>query len=92
MFGMGMAEMLIFVIAALVVPVSVFYLGLRWVRTAERRAASQTESADLRERVAHLEEALSDVTSQIERLARSQEFTSRFLEERPKTAGSPAAK
>lgn len=90
MFGMGLLEMLIFIPAALVVPASVFYLGLRWVRSQEEPRGGPTRLGELEARVAHLEESLSDLNAQFERVREAQEFTARLLENRPPADDSRA--
>lgn len=82
MFGMGFLEFALFAVGALLVPGSVFYLALRWVRANERRLADQNEINALKERVALLEGDVTDLTTELERLAEGQQFTTRLLEKR----------
>jgi hypothetical protein len=88
MFGMSVLEFAIFAVGALIVPGSVFYLALRWIRANERRLADHNENTALKERVALLEDAVTDLTTQLERLTEGQQFTTRLLEER-QPAGAP---
>jgi hypothetical protein len=60
-----------------------FYFARRHVRALERRASDESELADLRQRVARLEEALDDTHRDVERLETAQEFTNRLLAGRP---------
>jgi cell division protein FtsB len=60
-----------------------FYLARRYVRAVERRAGNESELAELRQRVAHLEDALDDTGRDVERLENAQEFMNRLLAGRP---------
>jgi hypothetical protein len=82
MFGLGPVELLLFIPAFLFVPVVGIYLAFRWLRTQERGPTSGADVAELRERVARLEESLADMDGQLKRLADSQDFTTRLLRDR----------
>jgi chromosome segregation ATPase len=56
-----------------------FYFARRHVRALERRARDESELAELRQRVAHLEEALDGTQRDVERLEAAQEFMNRLL-------------
>ncbi len=58
------------------------YLALRFVRATERKAISEQEIAELRERLAQLENRLESVGKDVERLTDEQEFTIRLLSDR----------
>jgi hypothetical protein len=60
-----------------------FYLARRYVRAVERRTSDESELAELRQRVARLEETLDDTVRDVERLDSAQEFTNRLLAGRP---------
>jgi hypothetical protein len=60
----------------------VFYFARRYIRAVERRTGSETELAELRERVAGLEDALDLTRREVERLETAQEFTTRLLASR----------
>ncbi|HEV7991914.1 MAG TPA: hypothetical protein VGP25_08820 [Gemmatimonadaceae bacterium] len=61
---------------------TVLYLGLRFVRAAERRGASPAELEELRARVARLEEDLETTRSETERLAAAEQHTMMLLSRR----------
>lgn len=56
--------------------------GARFVRAFEQRGKDRGELADLRERLARLEEAFESVSGQIEQIAQAQQFTTKLLTER----------
>lgn len=62
-----------------------FALALRLIRALERRAGDPRELAELRDRLARLEDTIEGVNHQIERVTEAQEFTSRLLTERSET-------
>lgn len=64
------------------------YLGLRYVRALEGRNASRTEFAQLRERVLLLEDSLSSVAVDLEKVVEGQQFTSQLLAERSASSGT----
>ncbi len=82
MFGMSFLEFALFAFGALIVPGSVFYLALRWVRANERRLADHNATTALKERVALLEDEVTALATELERLTEGQQFTARLLEER----------
>lgn len=59
-----------------------FYLGLRLVRSFERRAATRAAITALEERILRLEEGASTMNDRMERIAEGQEFTANLLSER----------
>jgi len=61
---------------------SVGYFGYRKVRTAEHRQGADSELIELRERVERLEDAFSNLTGEVQRVADAEQFTSRLLRER----------
>jgi hypothetical protein len=66
------------------------YLGLRFVRGSERRGPSGKELADLTDRVGRLEESLSSMSSEMQRIAEAEQFTTRLLQERKSPANPPS--
>ncbi|HKG91898.1 MAG TPA: hypothetical protein VKA84_08415 [Gemmatimonadaceae bacterium] len=58
------------------------YLGLRAVRALEARGAARDEIADLRARVARLEEDLGTMNAEVGQIAEGQRFTTALLTER----------
>jgi len=67
-----------------------FYFARRYVRAAERRASQEETLAELRARVATLEELVDGMRSEVERLEAGQEFTTRLLAERSRSASPPS--
>jgi hypothetical protein len=59
-----------------------FYFARRYIRAVERRTGGEAELAELRERVAGLEDALDVTRREVERLETAQEFTTRLLASR----------
>lgn len=82
MFGMPWGVLLIAYAPWILGLSGAFYLGLRAVRALERRAGSQKEVEDARERLLRLEETVGSLTDQVTKLADGQEFTTRLLSER----------
>ncbi|MGH7500359.1 MAG: hypothetical protein ACREL7_01245 [Longimicrobiales bacterium] len=57
-------------------------LAVRFLRAYEKRGNDRGEIADLREKLTRLEESIEGVTSQVQRVAEAQQFTTRLLTER----------
>ncbi len=57
----------------------IFYLGLRYVRGTERRAAIQGEFGDSQRRITELEDAVGQLTSEMARLSDGQQFTAQLI-------------
>lgn len=60
----------------------ILYLVLRAVRALEARGAASGELADLRARVARLEEDLGTMSGEVREIAEGQRFTTALLAER----------
>jgi hypothetical protein len=58
------------------------HLGGRYVRALERRSTGRAELADIQDRLLRLEEAVADVSQDVDRVAEGQSFTTRILAER----------
>ncbi|MFI5256883.1 MAG: hypothetical protein ACHQRK_06440 [Gemmatimonadales bacterium] len=56
-----------------------FYFARRFARSSEARSSDGMKLADLRDRIAALEEALDGARRDIDRLDAGQEFTTRLL-------------
>ena len=82
MFGIPIGMLLLSFLPWIIVLGLAFSLGLRFVRAIERRTAARAELAELTERTLRLEENLSAMGERVERLADSQDFTTRLLAER----------
>jgi len=65
------------------------YVGGRYVRAIERRNTGRTELADVQDRLLRLEEAVADVSRDVDRVAEGQSFTTRILAERPSHTALP---
>jgi len=74
----------------LVVGGGAIYLGLRFVRGADKRGPSRKELSDLTDRVGRLEELLSSMSSEMQRIADAEQFTARLLQERKSRANPPS--
>ena len=58
------------------------YLGGRYVRAVERRNTGRAKLADIQDRLLRLEEAVADVSADVDRVAEGQSFTTRILADR----------
>ncbi len=63
-----------------------FYFLRRYVRAVERRTNQNEAVADLRARVASLEEVVDGLRTDVERLETGQEFTTKLLTDRSRSA------
>jgi hypothetical protein len=68
----------------------ILYLGLRTVRALEARGTAGDEIADLRARVARLEEDLGSMSAEVGQIAEGQRFTTALLAERKGEPRPPA--
>jgi hypothetical protein len=68
----------------------ILYLGLRAVRALEARGVGSGELADLRSRVARLEEDLGTMSGEVREIAEGQRFTTALLAERKGEPRPPA--
>lgn len=85
MFGLSGIEGLIAIAFALtpyVIGVGALWLGWRFVRIRERRSNESQADRQLEQRVQFLEESLARMSTQMEQLTQSQEFTAQLLEAR----------
>jgi len=63
-----------------------FYFVRRYIRAVERRGTDQIELAELRARIAALEEGLESTRSDVHRLEEGHEFTARLLADRSRSS------
>jgi hypothetical protein len=61
---------------------AVLYLALRFVRAAEQRGVSRGELDELRLRLGRVEEELAAASTEVERLAAAERFTTQLLASR----------
>ena len=80
LLGMGPFELLL-LIGSLTVPAAVIYLGYRFVRAQERRAASAAELAALAGRMGDVEQQMAAMGATLEQVAEGQRFTTAVLAE-----------
>jgi len=66
------------------------YLGGRYVRALEQRHTGRADLADIQEQLLRLEEAVSDVSRNVDRVAEGQSFTTRLLAERDSRRDQPS--
>jgi hypothetical protein len=59
-----------------------FMLAARFLRAYEQRQSNPDEIAELRNRIARLEDALESTSNEVRRLSDAQHFTTRLLEGR----------
>ena len=81
MFGIGPMELL-FLIPMLAVPLSAFYLALRWIRAKERQVSGGNDIAALKERISQLEDAVDESARELRALREGHDFTSQILAQR----------
>jgi len=70
---------------ALLVLGGAFMLAARFLRAYEQRQSGPDEIAELRNRLARLEDTLESTTNEVRRLSDAQHFTTRLLEGRSET-------